>query len=452
MLMERSASGLRFYVYVILVGVVAGLSAIFFRELISLFQHFFFYGEFSFSNTPLQHAAPSRFGIGVIAVPVVGAIAVAYLVKNHAREARGSGVPEVLKAIYYQRGHIRSIVLVVRALASAISIGSGASVGREGPIIQMGAAFGATIEAKKFSTAARNILIACGAAGGIAASFNTPFTGVLFAMEVLLPEWSVATILPVIIASAMATYTSYLYYGNVVFMPITATVMQLTIPSAISYFLLSLFLGGMSAFFIVGMDKTENFIDRLHPNDYVKHMFGMFLVGVSMVGMLFFFGHYYIEGLGYATVYDVLTGLLTHPGFLLFLAFFKMLNTAFSIGSGASGGIFSPLVFIGACLGAGAIGVCHAFFPTIISADLQFAALAGIAALVGATTGAPLMGIIMAAELTQNYAIILPLMVMVAIATRVRQHFINETIFTYRLKQQGYAIPDTLQSVPQVVT
>src|SRR5579883_1143918 len=181
---KQSRVSIRFILLVLAVGIAAGLGAIIFRELIGLFHNLFFYGYLSFDYNTFQHAAPSRWGAGIILVPVLGALLVAYLIKNHAPEARGSGVPDVMEAIYYKRGIIRPIVALIKALSSAIAIGSGASVGREGPIIQIGAAFGSTLgQYIHVSDSERILLIACGAGGGIAASFNTPFTGILFAME-----------------------------------------------------------------------------------------------------------------------------------------------------------------------------------------------------------------------------------------------------------------------------
>lgn len=426
---------LRFYLLVLCTGIAAGIGAIIFRELIGFFHNFFFLGQFSFYYDTLQHTPPSPWGAAVILVPVVGAACVAYLVKNHAPEARGSGVPEVLYAIYYERGIIRPIVAVVRALASSISIGSGASVGREGPIIQIGAAVGATLgQYIKMTEGERIILIACGAGGGIAASFNIPFTGILFALEIMLPKISMKAILPISMATALATYTSFLYFGNVTFMPIISqAVIQLNFINSIFYILFSIILGLCSAFFIRGLYFAENQFARWQQNYYVKHMLAMLVVGLSMYAMMYAFGHYYVQGLGYATVYDVLLATLTHPGFLLFLAALKTVDTFISLGSGASGGIFSPLVFIGAALGGSFAGATHYFFPDSVAINLQLSVLAGIAGMIGASCAAPIMAIMMAAELTNDFSVILPLIVLVVIASGVRHALVKDSVFTFGL-------------------
>lgn len=447
-LSKRFLVWVRFYSLILLVGIVAGIGAIFFRELIGFFHNLLFYGQFSTSYDVLKHAEPSRWGVGIIFVPVIGAIFVAYLVKNFAPEAKGHGVPEVMDAIYYERGMVRPIVAIVKALASSISIGSGGSVGREGPIIQIGAAFGSTIgQTVRVSDWERITLIACGAGGGIAATFNTPFGGILFALEIMLPELSARTIIPVTIATAVATYTSYLYLGNAPFIPFAvATATQMSVSGMLSYISLSIVLGLASTLFIHCIYFIEDLFESMGKNYYVQHMLGMLLVGVSMYLMMRFFGHYYIQGVGYATIVDVLSSVLNYPSFLLFLAALKMVETAITIGSGGSGGIFSPLLFIGATLGGGFAALLNYFFPGNIDLNLPLGALAGMAGMVGASTGAPITAIIMTAELTNDFSVILPLMLIVAIAYAVRRALIKDSVYTLKLSRRGHHIPDTLQS------
>ncbi|OGT37221.1 MAG: hypothetical protein A3F12_06535 [Gammaproteobacteria bacterium RIFCSPHIGHO2_12_FULL_38_14] len=443
----------RFYLLVVLVGIVAGFGAIFFRELIGFFHNLLFYGEFSTHYDVLSHALPSRWGIGIVLVPVVGAFAVAFLVKNFAPEAKGHGVPEVMDAIYYERGMVRPIVALVKALASSISIGSGGSVGREGPIIQIGAAFGSTIgQYIKVTDWERITLIACGAGGGIAATFNAPFGGVLFALEIMLPELSARTIIPVNLAVAIATYTSYLYFGSAPFLTFTTTaVSQIYWFGIVAYIVLSILLGLLSALFIHSIYFAEDHFDRYFKNEYGRHMFGMLMVGISMYLMMYSFGHYYIQGVGYATIVDVLSYTLTHPGFLLFLALLKLFDTAITLGSGGSGGVFSPLLFIGATFGACFAMFTAYFFPGHPDLNIQLGALAGMAGMVGASTAAPITAIIMTAELTNDFTVILPLMVIVAIAYAVRRLIIKDSVYTLKLTRRGHMIPDTLSAHLQVM-
>lgn len=441
---------IKFYFLILLVGLVAGGGAVIFHELIALFHNIFFYAEFSSYYNVLQHAAPSRWGMAIILVPMLGAAMVAFLVSRYAPEAKGHGVPEVIDAIYYQRGIIRPIVAVVKALASSISIGSGGSVGREGPIMQMGSSFGSMIgQGFKSENWQRITLIACGAGGGIAATFNTPLGGILFALEIMLPEWSARTIIPVSIATAIATYCSYFYFGSAPFIPLTHVVSQLQLFDILSYFILSIILGIFSAIFIRAIYFSEDIFDVIPGNYYMRHILGMFFVGLSMYLMMRFYGHYYIQGVGYATVVDVLSRTLTSPSFLLFLATLKLIDTAITLGSGGSGGIFSPLLFIGATLGGSFSGFCHEFFASQI--PIELGALIGMACMVGASTGALLTAIVMTAELINDDKIVLPLMFMVAIACAVRRVIVKDSVYTLKLTRRGRAVPDFLISKMQVM-
>jgi CIC family chloride channel protein len=199
----------------LLVGIVGGLGAVVFRGLIAFVHNLLFFGKLSVIYDSSLFTPASPWGVLVVLVPVVGAIGVTFIVTHFAPEAKGHGVPEVMDAIYYNRGIIRPIVAVAKSLASALSIGSGAAVGREGPIIQIGSAFGSTLgQVIRMSMGQRIILVAAGAGAGIAATFNTPIGGVLFATELMMPEISVNTFLPVAIATGTATFIGRLFFGD----------------------------------------------------------------------------------------------------------------------------------------------------------------------------------------------------------------------------------------------
>ncbi|MFI4875927.1 MAG: chloride channel protein, partial [Blastopirellula sp. JB062] len=204
---ERPASLMWMCVLAIAVGTIGGLGAWLFRLLIGVLHNAFFLGELNFVYDANAHTESNPWGPGVILVPVIGAVCVAWLVKTFAPEAKGHGVPEVIDAIHYKQGIIRPIVAVIKSLASAICIGSGGSVGREGPIIQIGSAFGSTLGQAVGVPARQQItLVAAGAAAGIAATFNAPLGGVVFAIELLLVSINVRTLLPVALATVTATY------------------------------------------------------------------------------------------------------------------------------------------------------------------------------------------------------------------------------------------------------
>ncbi len=196
------------------VGIIAGLGAVAFRALIGFFHNLLFLGRLSAAYDANAHTPPSPWGPLVILVPVLGAMGVAFLVKNFAPEAKGHGVPEVMDAVFNRKGVIRPVVSVVKALASALSIGSGGSIGREGPIVQIGSSFGSTVGQKLRLPAWQKVtLIAAGAGGGIAATFNTPVGGILFAMEIVMDEVSARTLVPVITATVTATCVGQVFFG-----------------------------------------------------------------------------------------------------------------------------------------------------------------------------------------------------------------------------------------------
>ena len=198
----------------IVVGIVTGLGAVLFRDLIALIHNAFFLGKLSLHYDANLFTPASPWGPLVILVPVAGAVIVTFLVSNFAPEAKGHGVPEVMDAIYYGGGIIRPVVAVVKSLASAVAIGTGSAVGREGPIIQIGSALGSTLgQLIRMPPGQRIILVAAGAGAGIAATFNTPIGGVMFTIELMMPEVSVSSFLPVALSTAVATFVGRLFFG-----------------------------------------------------------------------------------------------------------------------------------------------------------------------------------------------------------------------------------------------
>jgi CIC family chloride channel protein len=329
------------------VGIAAGLGAIIFRELIGLIHNLLFLGHFAFHYDTKIFTPASPWGAFIILVPVVGAVAVTFLVTNFAPEAKGHGVPEVMDAIYYGGGVIRPVVAVVKSLASAIAIGSGATIGREGPIIQIGSAFGSSLgQFLRMSSAERIILIACGGGGGIAATFNTPIGGVLFAIEILMPEVSARTFLPVAIATSTATFIGRYWFGVAPSfdMPQLAP-LPINVTAALAlcfYTLLGAIVGVAAAAFIRGLYFTEDLFEKI-PGNYVRHMFGMLWVGVVIYAIHQAFGEYYIGGVGYATDQAIMFGQLTGAGILFLLFVCELFATCVSPWAPALRAAFSLL-------------------------------------------------------------------------------------------------------------
>ncbi len=440
-----------FFFLSILIGIVAGLGAVAFRGLIAFFHNLLFLGKISVLYDANIHTPPCPWGPLVILVPVVGALGVAFLVQNFAPEAKGHGVPEVMDTIYYHKGMIRPVVALVKSLASALSIGSGGSVGREGPIAQIGASFGSTVgQVLRMPTWQRIILIAAGTGGGIAATFNTPVGGVLFAIELMLHEISVKTIVPVVITTVTATYVGQIFFGphpSFVIPSFETPYFHLDNPLLLfSYVGLGVLLGVASTIFIKSIYGFEDFFEkRIKGSYYLRHMIGMLLIGIILYILMARFGHYYVEGVGYATVQDVLTGTLLQPDLLFFLFLLKLFTTSLTLGSGASGGIFSPSLYLGATIG-GAYGVIlREIFPEL-PIDPSAFAVAGMAGVAGGATGAPVTAIVMIFEMTLNYNVIIPMTITVALSYGVRTMLSKESIYTMKLTRRGHIIPQVLQA------
>jgi CIC family chloride channel protein len=441
----------------VLIGVVSGLGAVVFRGLIALFHNILFLGKPSVFYDANVHTAPAPWGVFVILVPVIGAIGVAFLVKTFAPEAKGHGVPEVMDAIYYNRGRIRPIVAVIKSLASALSIGSGGSVGREGPIIQIGASLGSMAgQALRLPAWQRITLIAGGAGGGIAATFNTPIGGVLFVMALMMPEISVRTLVPVIIATTTATYIAQIFFGvhpSFVIPSLETIYFHLNSPlDLLTYAGLGIVSGIASALFVKSIYGFEDFfVKRVGGSYYRQHLSGMLVVGVIIYAMTAIYGHYYVEGVGYATVQDVLSGSNFPLYFLLLLFFLKLLVTSLTLGSGASGGIFSPSLFLGATLGS-AYGIIIGRLVPQLGIDPSMFAVAGMAGIVGGATGAAMAAIVMIFEMTLDYNVILPMTIVVAISYGMRKVLLTENIYTMKLARRGHYVPKALLASPHLVT
>lgn len=452
----RPFGPIAFSLLAVVVGIVGGLGAVIFRGLIALFHNLFFLGKLSVVYDANVHTPASPWGALVVFVPVLGALGVAFLVKNFAPEAKGHGVPEVMDAIYYNKGIIRPVVAAIKSLASALSIGSGGAIGREGPIIQIGSSFGSTVgQILGMPPWQRITLIAAGAGAGIAATFNTPVGGVLFAIEIMMNEISVRTLVPVAISTATATYIGRIFFGahpSFVIPAFETSYFHITNPLLlISYVGLGVVVGAISAIFIKSIYSFEDLFEkRVGGSYYRQHMTGMFLVGIIMYLLMVAFGHYYIQGVGYATIQDVLSGVYFPLYLLLLLFVLKLLAVSLTLGSGASGGVFSPALFIGATLGA-AYGIALSWLLPGFAISPPAFAVAGMAGMIGGATGAAMAAIVMIFEMTLDYNVIIPMTITVSIAYGIRKMLLNESIYTLKLVRRGHHMPEALQANVQFV-
>jgi len=423
----RQTEQLYMVLLAVLIGLLGGLAAVGFRRFIAL----------------MQSAAWGRGGPGLeyllglpwwwkIAAPAAGGLLVALIIRHLAQETRGHGIPEVMEAVALRGGRIRPRVVLAKLFASGISIGSGGSVGREGPIVQIGSALGSAIgQWLKIDQRLLRTLVGCGAAAGIAGTFNAPVAGALFAVEVILGDFGVAQFSPIVISSVAATVVSRSMLGDVP----AFEVPEYSLVHASELFAYA-GLGVLAALAAVAFSRTlyatEDAFDRLRLPLPLRALLGGALIGLIGIRAP------HIFGVGYEAITAALHGDLVWQ-FMAALVLIKIVAVSITLGSGGSGGIFAPSLFIGAMLG-GAVGtVVHNIWPTS-TAGVGAYALVGMGAVVGGATHAPITAILIIFELTGDYKIILPLMISCIIATLLSIWVQRPSIYTIKLLRRGVDI------------
>lgn len=408
----------------ILIGALGAYGAIAFRELIRFIHQLFFRSdEYSIG---LLEAIPwwQR-----LLIPTVGGIGVGLIVAFLAPEVRGSGIPEVMEAVARRGGAIRSRVVVAKALAAALTIGSGGSAGREGPIVHIGSAIGSTVgQVLQVSAMRLRTFVACGSAAAIAATFNAPIAGALFAMEVVLGDLAVAHLSPIVISSVVATVISRHYLGDFPAFDVPAYQL-LSAKELILYASLGVLAAVVGVIFNKMLYGVGDLFERSPIPVWMRPAVGGFLVGIIALA----FPH--VFGVGYETINAALWADL--GGWILVaLVVAKIVATALTLGSGGSGGIFAPSLFLGAVLGASWGGLANRLFPEWTASPGAYA-LVGMGAMVSATTHAPIAAILIIFELTNDYRIIPPLMLTCVVSVLLSGLLHKESIYTAKLVRRG---------------
>ena len=404
----------------LIVGLVGGLAAVGFHYLIDYLHEEVFGRIADWSND----LGPFKFMPGI----VLGGLLVGPLVTRAASEARGHGVPEVMEAVNRRGGRIRTRVASVKAVASALTIGSGGSAGREGPIVQIGSALGSTLaRAFRMSDRRRSTFVAAGAAAGIAAIFNAPLAGVFFALEVILRSFTARGFSTVVISAVAANAVWRVLVGDE--SVLTAEVHQLIHPSELVLYAV---LGIVAAVVAVGFVRLLYFVeDRFDALPVLADLRPA--IGALTVGIL---GAVSIDllGSGLGGIDKALAGEFAFR-FLLFLVVGKMLATALTLGSGGSGGIFSPSLFIGALLGSAYGEIVNQLFPDS-TAPAGAYAVVGMAAVFAAAAQAPMSSIFIVFEMTNDFGLIMPLMAACAAATVAYTAIKKDSIYEVKLRRK----------------
>ena len=424
----------------LVVGAGAGLGAVFFRWLIGTVH------SLSYDHVAGFLAYPYY----LIIIPAIGGLIIGPLIYKYPLEAKGHGVPEVMEAVALKAGRMRHRVVVLKAVASSICIGTGGSVGQEGPIVQIGSGFGSTVgQVLKLSDERVRSLVACGAAGGIAATFNAPIGGALFALEVILGRLHTVYFAAVVISAVTASVISQAFSGSE---PVfTVPEYALVSPWELLLYTLLGLLAALTAYmFARTLYLFEDGWDSIPIPGYLKPMIGGAVLG--LVGILTFKVDDFpaVFGVGYQTIdLALLSGLTFQVAFALL--FVKILATNITLGSGGSGGVFAPSLFMGAMLGEAFGQIANHFFPGITAPPGTYA-LVGMAAVFGGAAHAPATAILILFEMTGDYHIILPLMLATVVSVMVIRMITPESIYTMKLSRRGVRLQqgqdiDVMQAV-----
>ena len=436
---SRAAAWLRagrggLFVLALLTGVGSGLGAVAFRYLINFFTwlatgHSQFGQQGRVPSGHLPWLGPAFF----VLIPVIGGLVYGPLIYRYAREARGHGVPEVMIAVADNGGRIRPQVSIVKAVASALCIGTGGSVGREGPIVQIGSAMASSLgQWVRMPENRLRIMVACGAAGGISATFNAPVTGVFFGVEIILKEFAVDALFTVMLSSMIADITAEQFLGTGPFLSgFPAGIMLHNTRNYLLVAALAVLAALMGLAFKAVLYRTEDLCDRLWRGrpEWLRPAVGGLVLGLLLLAVP------QLYGVGYPVMYKVTAGNYA-LWFVLLLAFGKIAATSLSIGIGGSGGVFAPSLFIGVTLGMAFGDVVHHLFGAGAGQPVLYAAVA-MGAVFTSAARAPLTSLASVVEMTGDFSLTLPVMLAVAIASTVSRALSYGTIYTTKLLRRG---------------
>ncbi len=374
--------------------------------------------------------------VGMLLYMGVAGLIVGFMIDRWAREAKGHGVPEVMEAIALHGGRIRGVVAAVKVAASTITIGAGGSAGREGPIVQVGSALGSVMAQKlKFSEERVRTLVACGAAAGIAATFNAPIAGAIFALEVVLGRFTERYFGAVVLSAVSAAVVGQYFRGSRAALQIPAYPLH-SFGEIPIYIVLGVLASFVAVLFIRTLYKMEEIFDNWAIPLMFKTAIGMMLTGAVAL----FFVDRAVLGPGLELIEEIITEdvSLTLPmmGALLLL---KLVATSFTLGSGNSGGVFAPALFMGAILGGMVGTVANTLWPSI-AVDPGAYAIVGMAAVFAGSARAPITAILIVFEMSNDYRLILPLMLATVLATLLAEAMFTESIYTLKLKLKGITL------------
>jgi chloride channel protein, CIC family len=412
------------------IGLVAGIVAFVLYKLIGLFTNLFFYHRWSTDFTSAQH---NHLGWMVIVTPVIGGLIVGVMAKYGTSKIKGHGIPEAMEAVLFNRSRIAPRVAILKPISAAIAIGTGGPFGAEGPIIQTGGAIGSLVGQAFHTTAVeRKVLLACGAAAGMSATFNTPIAGVILAIELLLFEFKSRSFIPLVIASTLATAVHMQLLGLGPMFQVSP--MDFAIPRGLPFYLVLGVICGLAA---VAFSKLLYWVEDQFEKLPFDEMWWP-AIGALGLGIIGFFVPR-VLGVGYDTIGDILNGQLAWK-ILLVVMLAKAAALAVSLGSGTSGGLLAPCFMWSAAMGGIFAMVSNRFLPGAHLSPAAFA-LVAMGAVFGAASRATFTFIIFAFEITRDYNSVLPLMLVSVIADGIAMLLMpNSSIMTEKLARRGLRV------------
>jgi CIC family chloride channel protein len=418
-------------------GVLAGGGSIVFHYLIAFFQWIAF-GSADHAGPLDAIMAPGFARWRVIVAPAAGGLIVGALIYRFAREARGHGVPAVVRAVHERGGRISPIIALIKTIASALTLGSGGSLGREGPVVQIGASIGSGVGQLLGVTPRQlKMLAAGGAAAGLAAIFNSPLGGAFFALEVIVGSFAMEAFGPVVVASVAATVVSRAVLGNHAVILVARYHLEHTYELVV-YVALGIACGAGAMLFTRAIALGSSVFERVPLPEWSKASLGG--LGVGLVAWLF---TPRILGNGYETVDALMSGRPLEVSLLLLIAL-KFVATSVMLGSGGSGGVFGPTLFLGAVFGSLVGRIAGSAIPV---APAPAYALVGMAAFVAGATHAPVSMVLMLFEMSDDYNIVLPLLIATSVASVVARRLYSESVDTVLDAQQGRKIHKNLEEM-----
>lgn len=420
-----------FALAVCVVGILCGLTTVVFKFLIILVNNLLFFGAMSFNydvQTRLFSKLPSLF---IIASTIFGGWLVTYIMRK-SRMPASHGIPDVVFSLHYGDAYIKPMAALIKAITSAITIGCGGSAGVEGPVVYICSVVGSMQNkyVKHFSKSQKRILMVCGAVAGISAAFNAPIAAVTFGIEILLFSIHTSSVVPLMVSSAIAMLVHNYFHGPEFFVKLPVHMLTTFEPAAfIHYIVLGAISGCVAAMFIVSLEKTEHVFKRYFQNDYLRHCIGMGMLGIVLAIIGRYADYYYINGDGYPYITYMCSGFMHSSLFVVLILCLKILGTSLTLGTGGSGGVFAPTLFIGACIGnIYYLSLYGGIFQENQEQLLGFI-VCGMASMLSGSIAAPITSVIFLLEITRSHTFVMPLIISVSIALVVRKMIIPYDIY-----------------------